>query len=40
MNVLVNISAILHPEESASATIEGDQGFEKILLANLMAAVR
>ena len=38
--MLVNISAILPPENAASASIDDELAFEKILTSNMMAAVR
>ena len=40
LNVLVNISAILPPEDAASASLDDEHAFEKVLSANLMTAVR
>ena len=40
LNVVINVSAVLPPENGASASIDDEQSFEKILSANMMAAVR
>ena len=38
--MIINVSAVLPPENGASASIEDEYAFERILTANVMAAVR
>jgi hypothetical protein len=40
LNVIINVSAVLPPENGSSANTEDEYAFEMILTANLMAAVR